>query len=163
MLIHSLTPSYRELLVSAEAVTSFELLPDGLGLGSLSDFEILNYYENNDEDVYHIRKRADNNNNGCGGTDCWTYSGLSKDEEMGWDDESETGNFEGENSKKRSLQKRRKDSKALCKGVLLPDGKKISESEAFELESPTWPDTTTLETVRESPINTDGNEIPEKN
>jgi hypothetical protein len=148
LLIHSLSTSYCELLVSAEAVRSIELLPDGLGLGPFGDFEILSHHEDGDEDVYHIRKRAGNNNNDCRSSDCLNYSAWSENEKMGWDDEPDTEDTitdsEGENFKKRSLKKRdRKQTKNMCGDVALPDGTKIPQG-GITLDSPTWPGTEKL-------------------
>lgn len=147
LLIRSLSSGYCELLVSAEVVPSIELLPDGLGLAPFGDFEILSYHEDGDEDVYHIRKRAGNNNNDCGSTDCLNYSAWSENEQMGWDDGSDTEDTiidsEGENLK-RSLKKRdRKQTKNMCSDVALPDGTKIPE-DGITLDSPTWPGTERL-------------------
>lgn len=151
LLLHTFSPSYRGDFVSAEALSNAELLPNELGLRSFEDFEILSYHEG-DEDVYHIRKRANNNDNDkCGETDCWNYSGWTTDEKMISDDESEPdGGLQP--LKERSLQKRdRKPPMQICSKLdfVLSDGTKIPE-EGFTINSPTWRGVEELEKVKNS-------------
>jgi len=59
-------------LAAAQDVGSAQLLPDSLlGFG---EFEILSSYEEGDEDVVHIRKRATDDECDDEESDCWTYS-----------------------------------------------------------------------------------------
>jgi hypothetical protein len=61
----------------AEVVPSAHMLPDGFF--GLRNYEILGAYEEDGEDVVHIRKRVDDED--CE-TDCLNYSGWTEDRRM---------------------------------------------------------------------------------
>jgi hypothetical protein len=74
-LSHALNEATTEALDRAHLVHD-DLFP-------LSDYEVLDAFEEGDEDVVRIRKRA---NNDCE-TDCLNYSGWEVDEQMHCDEE----------------------------------------------------------------------------
>jgi len=87
----------------AQAVHSAQLLPDGF-LAAFGDYEILSMRKDGEEDIVHVRKRAEDKD--CQ-TDCMNYSGWTENgqmqcpsEELGEDVDSEDANI------KRGLVKR---------------------------------------------------------
>jgi hypothetical protein len=65
-LFHGVAPT-------TDAVPSAQLLPDGFF--AFGNYEVLSTHERGDEDVVHIRKRAEGDD--CG-SDCLTYSGWQE-------------------------------------------------------------------------------------
>jgi hypothetical protein len=148
LLLHSFSRHQSSLFASAGSVGSIDLLPD-LGLDSLGDFEILSRHVDGDEDVIHIRKRADSNNGGdCGKSNCLSYSGWTDNGKM-VPEGTDLPELPIPTLEERSFEKRDRKTpmKGVCAGTALGDGQNVPDN-AITISSPTWPDLDTLEEVR---------------
>jgi hypothetical protein len=98
--IFALLSIFHGVVSTIDAVPSAQLLPDGFF--AFGNYEVLSTHERGDEDVVHIRKRAEEGN--CK-SDCLTYSGWEEDGIMRCEPEDEDEEVENAESK-RSLWKR---------------------------------------------------------
>ncbi|EAT79447.2 hypothetical protein SNOG_13120 [Parastagonospora nodorum SN15] len=113
--------------VTSGAISSPDILRDELF--SINAYEVLSVHEDGDEDVVHLRKRADKD--GCQ-SDCLSYSGWEEDELMKPSHEDQAA--EGSLSKRNA----RKNTRDVCKGTYsrvydIGDPQKPDEKEWFQL------------------------------
>ncbi|KAH5789298.1 hypothetical protein HBI88_049860 [Parastagonospora nodorum] len=111
--------------VTSGAISSPDILRDELF--SINAYEVLSVHEDGDEDVVHLRKRADKD--GCQ-SDCLSYSGWEEDELMKPSHEDQAA--EGSLSKRNA----RKNTRDVCKGVRIE--KNSPTAAGIHLHSPTW-------------------------